>query len=467
MTRPAEPPPSIDALLTHEAARPLVARFGRERVKDELRAAAARWRNGEGLAEGGGGGEARLADRLVAEVARRLFARRPAGPVRVLNATGVLLHTNLGRAPLADEARQAVLRAAGFSTLEFDLTTGGRGKRGDHVRQLLVALFGAGRPDVDALATNNAAAALLLALDTLANGAPVAVSRGELVAIGGDFRIPSILAKSGASLREVGTTNRTTAADYREALEGGARAILKVHPSNYRIIGFTEEVSLRELANLARTFSVPLVFDAGSGAVVSLPSGGPGPDDMPSGALEAGADLVCFSGDKLLGGPQAGILLGRTDLVARAEQNPLARALRPDKLALAALAATLDLHLSGRRLEIPFYRMLGEGLDRLDERTAALTARAAELGLTAESVASVAVAGGGSGAETTLASRAVALDWPGHSPDDLAFRLRDLPLPVIGRIEGAKLLLDLRTVDPGEDGDLVASLAAAVRSSGP
>ena len=467
MTRPAEPPPSIDALLTHEAARPLVARFGRERVKDELRAAAARWRNGEGLGEGGGGGEAPLADRLVAEVTRRLFARRPAGPVRVLNATGVLLHTNLGRAPLAEEARQAVLRAAGFSTLEFDLTTGGRGKRGDHVRPLLVALYGAGRPDVDALATNNAAAALLLALDTLANGAPVAVSRGELVAIGGDFRIPSILAKSGASLREVGTTNRTTAADYREALEGGARAILKVHPSNYRIIGFTEEVSLRELACLARTFSVPLVFDAGSGAVVSLPSGGPGPDDMPSGALEAGADLVCFSGDKLLGGPQAGILLGRTDLVARAAQNPLARALRPDKLALAALAATLELHLSGRRFEIPLYRMLGEGLDRLDERTTAVAARAAELGLTAESVASVAVAGGGSGAETTLESRAVALDWPGHSPDDLASRLRDLSLPVIGRIEGAKLLLDLRTVDPGEDGDLVASLAAAVRSSGP
>ena len=473
MTRPAEPPPSIDALLAHPGAQPLVARFGRERVKDELRAATARWRNGEAPEDGATTlpspaspppPPSPLADRLVRDVARRLSERRPAGPVRVVNATGVLLHTNLGRAPLAEAARQAVLRAAGFSTLEFDLTTGGRGTRGEHVRPLLVALFGAGRPDVDAFATTNAAAALLLALDTLANGAPVAVSRGELVAIGGDFRIPSILAKSGASLREVGTTNRTTAADYREALDDGARAILKVHQSNYRIVGFTEEVPLRELAGLARTFSVPLVFDAGSGAVVPLPSGGPGPDDMPSGALDAGADLVCFSGDKLLGGPQAGILLGRTELVARAAKNPLARALRPDKLALAALAATLDLHLAGRRHEIPLYRMLGEGLDRLAERAAAVAARAAGMGLAAEVVESVAVAGGGSGTESTLPSRAVALTWPGRSARDLASRLRALPLPVIGRIEGDRLLLDLRSVDPGEDGDLIASLAAAVGS---
>ena len=247
---PGARPPSMDRLLESPAGRALAARHGRERAKAFLREAAARWRESpSGPAE----------ETILADASARLDARLPAGPVRVVNATGVLLHTNLGRAPLARPAVEAAARAAGFSTLEFDLATGGRGRRGAHVNPLLLELFAPGRAGVGALAVGNAAAALLLALDTLANGRPVAVSRGELVAIGGDFRVPSILARSGATLLEVGTTNRTTPDDYREALEAGAGAVLKVRPSNYRIVGFTEEVALAELAPLARAHGVPLV----------------------------------------------------------------------------------------------------------------------------------------------------------------------------------------------------------------
>src|ERR1019366_534783 len=339
-------PPAMDRLLESDSGSVLVARHGRARAKEALREAAARWR-------AGGSSGARATDLIAAPA-----ARPRAGPRRVINATGVLLHTNLGRAPLADEAIAAAGRAAGFSTLEYDLAAGTRGRRGDHVRPLLLALFASGRDDVDALVVTNAAAALLLALDTLANGKRVAVSRGELVAIGGDFRVPSILAKSGASLYEVGTTNRTTPRDYEEALEAGASAVLKVRPSNYRIVGFTEEVDLRALAALAHGRGALVIYDAGAGAPARFAEPALADEPVPIEALDAGADLVCFSGDKVLGGPQAGILLGKKDLVARASANPLARALRPDKLVLGALAATLDLHLSGRRLEIPFHRMV-------------------------------------------------------------------------------------------------------------
>jgi L-seryl-tRNA(Ser) seleniumtransferase len=380
--------------------------------------------------------------------------------VRVVNATGVLLHTNLGRAPLARAAVDAAARAAGFSTLEFDLATGGRGRRGEHVRPLLLALFAPGRPDVDALAVTNAAAALLLALDTLANGKPVAVSRGELVAIGGDFRVPSILARSGATLFEVGTTNRTTEADYSEALDAGAGAILKVRPSNYRIVGFTEEVALADLGALARARGVPLVYDAGAGAPRRFEEPGLAGEPVPLEALGAGADLVCFSGDKVLGGPQAGILLGRAPLVARAAKNPLARALRPDKLVLGALAATLDLHLSGRSGDVPFFRMLGASLDSLRARADRLAARARDAGFDAEPVASTAVAGGGAGTESTLPSAAVALRRAGLSADALAAALRAGALPVVARIEDGRVLLDLRSVGEEEDAELAAALAA-------
>jgi L-seryl-tRNA(Ser) seleniumtransferase len=454
MAAPPVRPPAIDVLLRDAEGRRLSDRHGRTRVKAVLQEAAGRLRRGEITANGNDASRALLAD------ARAALESRPAvGPRPVLNATGVLLHTNLGRAPLADAALAAVIDAGGFCTLEFDPAAGTRGRRGEHVRPLLVALFAPGRPGVDALAVTNAAAALLLALDTAANGRPVAVSRGELVAIGGDFRIPSILAKSGASLAEVGTTNRTTAEDYREALDGGAAAILKVRPSNYRIVGFTEEAELPALARLAREYGVPLVFDAGAGVPERLTGPGLSDEPVPADALDAGADLVCFSGDKLLGGPQAGLLVGTAGLVERCARNPLARALRPDKLVLAALAATLDLHLAGRRAEIPLYRMLEAPLEELARRGEALAASARAAGLAAEVIASVAVAGGGAGAGSTVPSRAVALRHPRLSAEELAAALRRQPLPVVGRLEEGRVLLDLRTVEPEDDDALAAAVA--------
>jgi len=450
---PGARPPAMDRLLESDAGRSLAERFGRERAKAALREAAARWR------EGGGGSDA--AAEILLDAGTRLAARPAPGPIRVVNATGVLLHTNLGRAPLAAAAVEAAVRASGFSTLELDLASGQRGQRGEHVRPLLLALFAPGREGVDALAVTNAAAALLLALDTVANGGKVAVSRGELVAIGGDFRVPSILAKSGATLLEAGTTNRTSEADYVEALDAGAAAILKVRPSNYRIVGFTEEVALADLAALARARGVPLLFDAGAGAPRRFAEPGLAGEPVPSEALDAGADLVCFSADKVLGGPQAGILLGRPDLVARARKNPLARALRPDKLVLGALAATLDLHLSGRSGEVPFFRMVGASRDSLRLRAEALAARARAAGFEAEAVASTAVAGGGAGAESTLPSAAVALRRRGLTADALALALRMGALPVVARIEDGRVLLDLRSVAEEEDADLAAALAAA------
>ena len=366
----------MDRLLETAAGKALAARHGRARAKEALREAAAAWRSSAAAGRAPDAGDDEAAPPILAAAERALEIRPPAGPRRVVNATGVLLHTNLGRAPLAAEAVLAAGRAAGFSTLEYDLAEGTRGRRSEHVRPLVLALFAPGRPDLDALSVTNTAAALLLALDTVANGRRVAVSRGELVAIGGDFRVPAILAKSGASLHEVGTTNRTTERDYEEALAAGAAAILKVRPSNYRIVGFTEEVALPALARLGRSRGVPVIFDAGAATPALIAEPGLADESVPIDALDAGADLVCFSGDKLLGGPQAGILIGRKELVARAAANPLARALRPDKLVLGALAATLDLHLSGRRLEIPFFRMLETSLVSLRVRAEMVAARA-------------------------------------------------------------------------------------------
>ena len=453
-------PPAMDRLLEAAAGEALAARYGRARVKEALREAAAAWRAAAAAGRASESPDGDAAPVILAAAARALETRLPAGPRRVVNATGVLLHTNLGRAPLAAEALAAAGRAAGFSTLEYDLTEGNRGKRGEHVRPLVLALFAPGRGDLDAMAVTNAAAALLLALDTLANGKPVAVSRGELVAIGGDFRVPAILGKSGASLHEVGTTNRTTPRDYEEALDAGAAAILKVRPSNYRIVGFTEEVALPGLAQLARSRGVPVIFDAGAAAPTRLAEPGLSDEPVPLESLDAGADLVCFSGDKLLGGPQAGILIGRKELVARAAANPLARALRPDKLVLGALAATLDLHLSGRRLEIPFFRMLEAPLASLRVRAETLAARARDAGFEVSVVESTAVAGGGAGAESTLPSKAVSLGHPAWSAGGLAAALRGSEPPVVARIEGGLVLLDLRSVAESEDEELAGVLEA-------
>lgn len=448
-------PPSIERLLSDERGLALAARHGRLRLREALREAADRLRRGVLQARPDAAG-------AIFEAADATLASRPpAGPRPVINATGVLLHTNLGRAPLAVAAREAVLRACGYSTLELDLPTGGRGKRGEHVRPLLLELFAPGRDGLDALAVTNTAAALLLALDTLANGRSVAVSRGELVAIGGDFRVPSILARSGASLLEVGTTNRTTPEDYAEAIRGGAAAILKVRPSNYRIVGFTEEVSLGELAALCREARIPLLFDAGAGSPRRFAQPGLNDEPVPAEALAEGADLVCFSGDKTLGGPQTGILLGAAALVGACAKNPLARALRPDKLVLAALAATLDLHLSGRAAEIPFHAMLETPLARLEERARRLAASANALGWEAEAAPLVSIAGGGTGTESTLPSFGLLLRHPSLGETAAAARLRSRELPVLVRISEGRLVVDLRSVAPGEDEEILQALRDA------
>ncbi|MBK9376299.1 MAG: L-seryl-tRNA(Sec) selenium transferase [Holophagales bacterium] len=455
MATPVTIPPSIETLLSDERGLELATRHGRLRTREALREAADRLRRG-GLAAGEDAAGAVLD---AADTA--LALRPPAGPRPVVNATGVLLHTNLGRAPLAAAAREAVLRSCGYATLELDLTTGGRGKRGEHVRPLLLELMAPGRDDLDALAVTNTAAALLLALDTLANGRPVAVSRGELVAIGGDFRVPSIMARSGASLLEVGTTNKTTPDDYAEAVRAGAVAILKVRPSNYRIVGFTEEVSLRALAPLCREARIPLLYDAGAGAPERFEESGLFDEPVPAEALAQGADLVCFSGDKTLGGPQAGILLGASALVGACARNPLARALRPDKLVLAALAATLDLHLSGRASEIPFYAMLAVPVARLAERARRLAAAAAAFGWEAEAAPLVAIAGGGTGTESTLPSFGLLLRHPSLGETEAAARLRSRELPVLVRISEGRLVVDLRSVTPEEDDEILRALGDA------
>lgn len=452
MATPATIPPSIETLLSDERGLALATRHGRLRTKEALREAADRLRRGSL----GTGGDA--AGAVFDAAGATLALRPPPGPRAVVNATGVLLHTNLGRAPLAVAAREAVLRACGYSTLELDLTTGGRGKRGEHVRPLLLELLAPGCADVDALAVTNTAAALLLALDTLANGRPVAVSRGELVAIGGDFRVPSILARSGASLLEVGTTNRTTPDDYAEAVRAGAVAILKVRPSNYRIVGFTGEVSLGALASLCREARIPLLYDAGAGSPVRFEAAGLRDEPVPGEALAEGADLVCFSGDKTLGGPQAGILLGASALVGACARNPLARALRPDKLVLAALAATLDLHLSGRSSEIPFHAMLAVPVAHLAERAHRLAAAATAFGWGAEAAPLVAVAGGGAGTESTLPSFGLLLRHPSLGETEAAARLRARELPVLVRISDGRIVVDLRSVAPGEDDEILKAL---------
>jgi len=362
---------------------------------------------------------------------------------RAINATGVVLHTNLGRAPLATAALERVREvAAGYSNLEYDLATGSRGSRQDHLAALLRRLTGA----EDALVVNNNAAAVLLALAALAEGREVVVSRGELIEIGDGFRIPDVLARSGARLVEVGTTNRTRAADYEAMVGPETAAILRVHQSNFRVVGFTERPPLSELAGVARRNAVALVDDLGSGSLVPLED-----EPLVTDSLAAGVDLVTFSGDKLLGGPQAGIVLGRAELVDLLRRHPLQRALRPDKLTLAALEGTLLLYADPERAltEVPALRALGEPLERVRERAERLAALVG-----GRVVETTARAGGGALPLHELPSAACAVELEQAS----ALRLADPP--VIAVVRDELTLLDCRTI-PDEDVD---SVAAAVRA---
>ncbi len=382
-------------------------------------------------------------DLVVAALAVLGDARAPSLR-RVINATGVLVHTNLGRAPLAEAAlTQAVEVGRGYSTLEYDLASGARGSRQDHLADIMRRLTGAEA----ALVVNNNAAAVMLALAALAEGREVLVSRGELIEIGDGFRIPDVLARSGARLVEVGTTNRTRARDYDQAVTEATAAVLRVHQSNFRVVGFTEQPRLEELADVARRHGLPLVDDLGSGALVDL-----GDEPTVRQSLAGGADLVSFSGDKLLGGPQAGIVVGRADLVERLRRHPLQRALRADKLTLAALEGTLALYLDPERAraEIPVLRMLDEPVDAVRARAERLAA--ATGGEVEETVARV---GGGALPLAELPSFACALE------EALAEPLRLGEPPVIGIVRDGRLLLDCRALAEPEVEEVARAVAAA------
>lgn len=447
MTPPTSPayPPSMDALLHEPAAAPLLHRFGREAVKEELRRAIARGRTSP--------------EELIGTAGEALSKRFSPTLVRVINGTGVLLHTNLGRAPLPDPARSALLAVAeGYSTLEFEAAEGERGKRQDHVRSLACDVFGC----EDALAVNNNASAVLLALAALARGREVLVSRGELVAIGGSFQIPEILEASGARLREVGTTNRTTSEDYRRAVTPEVALLLSVHPSNYEIRGYVRRPTGAELSILAREAGIPWVHDQGTGCVVPLDEFGVPDEPTVAQCLDFGADVVTFSGDKLFSGPQAGLLVGRQALVARAAAHPIARAVRPDKLALAALAATLQAWKTGAWRAFPIYRAASASFAELEGRGRDLAAQVpASGGLTLTVIDSLAAFGGGTSPEKLFPSRALAVEGRGLSADAVAARLRAGSPPIVPRVERDRVLLDLRSIAPGEDA-LVAEALRAV-----
>ncbi|MGA2152773.1 MAG: L-seryl-tRNA(Sec) selenium transferase [Bryobacteraceae bacterium] len=364
---------------------------------------------------------------------------------RVINATGVVVHTNLGRAPLAAFSIQV-----GYSNLEYDLATGKRGKRDIHAGPLLERLLNA-----PAIAVNNNAAALLLALNELAAGGEVVVSRGELIEIGDGFRIPEIMARSGAALREVGATNRTRIEDYRDAIGDRTRLLLRVHPSNFRIQGFTARPELSELVALGRERGLPVFEDLGSGCVVDLRPFGIDEPLVPA-SLEAGVDLVSFSGDKLLGGPQAGILAGKAEIVARLRRNPLFRALRLDKLIYQALETTLRLLLLERWDEIPALAMIRQPAAAIRARAEALVAQVP--GLRAEVVPGASVIGGGATPEQSIPTWLISIDCPDVAAAER--QLRGADPPVVARIEKDRLLLDLRTVFADEEPGLLHSLAA-------
>jgi L-seryl-tRNA(Ser) seleniumtransferase len=378
------------------------------------------------------------------DIRERLVRRRGPELRPVLNATGVVLHTNLGRAPLAASATEAMLSVAGgYSNLEFDLSSGTRGSRTDHCRSLLRSVTGA----EDGLVTNNAAGALLLALNAVAEGREVVISRGELIEIGGSFRIPDIMARSGARLREIGTTNRTHLDDYARALDGSVAAILSVHRSNFEQRGFVSSAEPRELAELAAGAGIPYLYDVGSGLIADLSPWGLTGEPRVADALAAGAGLVFFSGDKLLGGPQAGCVVGARDLVRRCRENPIARAVRADKLTLSALAATLSLYEDPDTAvrSIPVLGMLtmsAEELATRAERLAALCPPA----VAATTMGGESAVGGGSFPGAVLPTTVVALDAGLLGPDSLALRLRLGEPSIVTRVAGNRVLLDPRTL---------------------
>jgi L-seryl-tRNA(Ser) seleniumtransferase len=473
--------PSVDELLRQPELAALAAREGQAAVADAVRAVLARLR--AEIADGRL--DAATVDLavfgLVPAIVRQLAIALSYSLRSVINATGVILHTNLARAPLAAAALDHIQEIAGtYSNLEFDLAAGQRGKRDVHVDRLFCRLFSfdapagagaaagprTGHEDASTIVVNNNAAAMLLALNTLAEGGEVVVSRGELVEIGGSFRIPDVMAKSGAILHEVGTTNRTRLADYELAISEKTRLLLRVHRSNFQITGFTERPRLQELTRLAHKHELPLVEDLGSGALFDLSAVGIRGEPGVLDSLHSGVDVVAYSGDKLLGGPQAGILSGRSDLIARMRSNSLFRALRVDKLTYAALEATLLAYVKRDHDAIPALRMMRLSKENIRRRAEAVAEQIKSAKISVELVDGDSLLGGGAAPSAMLATRLLAVACDGLSADELAARLRASEPPVIARVEEACVLLDLRTVFPEQDAAIVQALKqAAARQS--
>jgi len=444
--------PSVDRLLVTEPLAAAGAAQGHALAVDAARAALARAREHAIL------GHPLPSEAELAEDAARWLAVTARGTLQpVINATGVIIHTNLGRAPLSDAARQAMEAvAAGYSNLEYDLDAGERGSRHVHAEQLLCRLTGAEA----ALVVNNNAGAVFLILTALARGREVVISRGQLVEIGGGFRIPDVLRQGGARLVEVGTTNRTHLSDFQEAIGLDTALLLRVHSSNFKQIGFTAEVALADMVTLAHGVGLPVVDDLGSGTLLDTARYGLSAEPTVQDSVTAGADLVTFSGDKLLGGPQAGLIVGRADLVAELRHHPLTRALRVDKSTLAALQATLLHYARGEaEREVPVWRMIATPLEELAARSADLAAKLCAVGVPATVVQATSTVGGGALPGETLPTWAVAV--AATSPDALAAALRRGELPVVGRILDGQLLFDLRTVPAEEDARLLGAIKKA------
>ena len=458
MSDPRRGIPSVDALLASPEFEPILKGFPRQLVVKVTRIVIQEIRNS--LLAGDKDTEPDGPSYYAQTVLIRLGQETMPSLRGVINATGVVLHTNLGRAPLAEVAADAMATTArGYSNLEYDVESGRRGSRYDHCVKLLRELTGA----EDAIVVNNNAAALVLVLNTTARGKGVAVSRGELVEIGGGFRIPEILERAGAFLVEVGSTNRTRLSDYQNSIKKDkVAAILKVHRSNFRITGFTEDASLASLADLANEEGIPLLHDLGSGLFVASDALALPAEPLAADSLSAGADLVAVSGDKLLGGPQAGIILGNSELINALRQNPLCRALRVDKVTLAGLEATLQLYRDpGQALEsIPTLRMLGNTPESLGKRCEELAAELTGLGIGSSIVESEGRVGGGTYPGVKLPGFALALDGP-HGAEALAMHLRNGDPPVIARIVDKRVFIDLRTVLPGQENDLVRRVREA------
>lgn len=452
--------PQVDDLLRHPELAPAVAVLPRSLASAVVRRVLADQRQLISTAAAAALPESLDEAGLVRLLGEALVAAAKPMLRRVINATGVIIHTNLGRSPLGEACLAQLLEVASrYNTLEYDLAQGARGSRQDHLEGLLKEVTGA----EGVLVVNNNAAAVLLALNTLAQGKEVIISRGQLVEIGGSFRMPEIMAASGAIMREVGTTNKTHLADFEKAITSETAGLLKVHPSNYRIMGFTHEVSLAEMVALGRRYNLWVVEDLGSGCLVDLGKYGLEKEPTVQETLKAGADLVLFSGDKLLGGPQAGLILGNCNVVADLRQNPLTRALRPDKMTLTALEATLRLYLEEPQAVagIPTLRMLTRPVAELDYQARAWARKLKRhfgSRLQVDVVQSEGRAGGGSLPQTPLLSRALALGVASWSAQDLETRLRHASTPVIGRVEHGVVLLDLRAMLPGDQEVIMAVL---------